>query len=119
MRNDLPYANKASDNDVAYIWRTGLVSGGKEIYKVGITSFRCGDKRIREVAKSHRTNPIILRYVRCLDAIAIEGAILDVVTPVKGLSGDGVTEMFTLDEIDHVNELLDLFDKLIQQQFEE
>ena len=118
MRKELPYAEKASDNDAAYIWKTGLSIAGKDVYKVGITSIRCGDKRIREVAKSHRTTATTLRLVRCCDAIAVENAILDVVTSVKGLSGDGVTEMFTVDEDENINDILELFDRLIQQQFE-
>jgi hypothetical protein len=40
-----------SDEDVVYLWRSNLKYNGLAVYKCGYTSWRLGEKRIRQVAR--------------------------------------------------------------------
>ena len=112
MYQDLPPIPTFTDNDAIYIWRTGLTYRKKPIYKVGVTSYRLGTRRLSIVAKKHNTDFTILRLVKCSDAISIEKVIRKAVNKVTHLTGDGVTEMFFA-SVEEINATLDLFDRLV------
>ena len=115
MRSELPPDYRYTSNDIVYLWKTGLLESRKPIYKIGVTSKRRGKKRIEQVAKKHRTTHSIIRFEECVDAIAIENAVLDVAAPVNRIKGDGVSEMFAA-SVKELNAILDLFDSLVLQQ---
>jgi len=115
LRSELQPKIPRTDNDLIYLWRSGLYILEKPVYKIGITSRRRNTARIRLVAKKHGTSALILRMVECVDANAIERAILEMVNPVCGMTGDGVSEMFTA-TTKEINAILDLFDSLVLEQ---
>ena len=115
MRRELPPDYRYTSNDIVYLWKSGLVQNKRPIYKIGVTSKRRGRKRIELVSKKHGTTHTILRYEECVDAIAIENAVLDVATPVNWIEGDGVSEMFVA-SVEELNRILDLLDSLVLQQ---
>jgi len=115
MRAELPPDYRYTSNDVVYIWKSDLLYKRKHIYKIGVTSKRRGSKRIELVSKKHATRHTILRYEECIDAIAIENAILDISTPVTNIEGDGFSEMFSA-SVKELNSILDFFDCLVLQQ---
>lgn len=115
MRSELPPDYRYTANDIVYLWKTGLFQNRKPIYKIGVTSKRRGRKRIEHVAKKHGTTHTILRYEPCVDAVAIENAVLDIATPVNRIEGDGASEMF-IASVEELNRILDLFDSLVLEQ---
>ena len=115
MRSELPTADRYTSNDIVYLWKTGLLQNRKSIYKVGVTSKRRGKKRIELVAKKHGATHTVLRFEECVDAIAIENAVLDIASPVSRIEGDGVSEMFVA-SVEELNRILDLLDSLVFEQ---
>lgn len=61
------------DNDVLYLWRP---KGYKNVYKVGITSKRLGDERIRHVANKGGLEVSEVIFIETDDAKALEAKIL-------------------------------------------
>jgi len=79
-----------SDNDAVYIWK---VVGYDNVYKIGLTSFRTGDKRIRSTASNNsvKYDTQILKQVN--DALSIEKELLKLGTFCDLFLGkDGGTE---------------------------
>ena len=79
----------ATDNDVVYIWR----DAGTDLHKVGVTSARIGEQRIR-LCKSHNDmDPQIVFMLKVPDARAVELRLLELGTdPELDSSIDGYTE---------------------------
>jgi len=69
-----------SDYDIVYIWRAdGQFFNNLPLYKVGVTSFRLGESRIRKVAQAVKFRPILIAYAeRPDDANTIEKLILQI-----------------------------------------
>jgi hypothetical protein len=117
LHKDLQPTISPTDNNIVYLWKTGMTFHGRPVYKTGITSLRCGHQRIQDVADAHRTTSTILRYVECNDAMAIEKEILSIVNLIDGLPyKDGITEMFTVESVEELNDLIDIFDRLVFEQ---
>jgi len=86
-------SGRASDNDTIYIWRAiGARHHGKPVYKVGITSARLGEKRIKQVARKHEVGyeVVIIAETR-LPAMDIEAEIKKIGDDPQYI-GDGATE---------------------------
>jgi hypothetical protein len=116
LRKRFPASYRATSNNIIYLWKSGIRLNKKNVYKIGITSKRRGEARIKKVAECHNTNAIVLRYVEVPCASFIERKILKLVERAKELSGDGVSEMFTITTLDELNRILDYFDELVLEQ---
>ena len=62
-----------SDNDAVYIWK---VVGEKDVYKIGITSFRLGDKRIRSTAMNNAIGYDLKILKQVENALSVEKELL-------------------------------------------
>jgi len=98
------------DNDVIYMWEVlNFKQNDKKIYKVGVTSQRLGDLRIKQVAlaSGFGYNIKIMEYTS-VKATTIESAILKL-SPSLGFSGfDGCTEfrLFSDKEVDSAMKII-------------
>lgn len=102
----------SSDADVIYIWEAvGEFFDGEKIYKIGLTSHRIGERRIKKCAQANKFthNIIAMAYVGEQKAFEIESALLTLGADPK-MDGDGSTEfraltdqelIFALDYIKH------------------
>ena len=74
-----------TDNDCVYIWQLkGERHLGCKVYKVGITSHRLEDQRIKDVAKGFGVDYNIIKLAKVKDAKAIETKLLTLGFPVVG-----------------------------------
>lgn len=91
-----------SDNDAIYLWKViGEFRNGVQVYKVGITSARLGDQRIREVAKTHGFDFEIEILAKTIGkATDLEGECLKIGTKLTDIIGDGATEFRALTELE-------------------
>lgn len=92
---------RATDNDTIYIWRAiGVHYNGNQVYKMGITSLRLGNKRIDLVArKAGMTCEIILCQKVFGKATQLEKKLLCLGENPKLNKFDGSTEFRALDDI--------------------
>lgn len=67
------YNTPSCDNDVVYIWRP---KGFKKVYKVGVTSERLKDRRIKYVSRKSGLEVDEVIYLTAKDARALEATIL-------------------------------------------
>ena len=75
----------ATDNDCVYIWQLkGERHMGCKVYKVGITSHRLEDQRIKQVAKGFGVAYNIIKLAKVKDARVIETKLLTLGYPVIG-----------------------------------
>jgi hypothetical protein len=96
--------NPSSDGDVVYIWRAiGHEFNNLPIYKIGTTSERLGDRRIKEVARwaNMEVDIIVLAKVKA-QASQIEMKLLELgVNPkYEGFNGSSEFRALTNDELD-------------------
>ena len=88
------------DNDAIYIWRhAGAFFNGCKVYKIGVTSNRLGDYRIKTVASKRKLKAelVILQKTKC-KATYIEEQLLMLGFDPKYEKGDGATEFRALDD---------------------
>ena len=88
-----------TDNDTIYIWRAvGQYFNGNPVFKIGITSQRCGDDRIRKVAKKWGFDfeVVCCTYVNGR-ATDLEGKLHEMGDDPQLLGIDGCTEFRALD----------------------
>lgn len=97
----MPY-NLPSDNDAIYLWKVlGEFRNGVQVYKVGVTSVKRGDQRIREVAKTHGFDFEIEILAKTIGkATDLEDQCLKLGTKLTDLEGDGATEFRALTELE-------------------
>lgn len=92
-----------SDNNVVYIWRSDFQFNGLHVVKVGVTSERCGDRRVKDVSRkaSCKAEIIILQKVS-IRATEVETVLKKIGQDPLLEKFDGSTEFraMTIDEID-------------------
>lgn len=85
--------NCASDNNVVYIWEQMNPGADHRVYKVGVTSERRGESRIKDCASANGMEAKIVMMLSCDNARAIEKRLLSIGKPVDYPdSFDGNTE---------------------------
>jgi hypothetical protein len=90
-----------SDHNAFYIWRVPHT----DIYKIGVTSFRLGLQRVREVASKIAVVPELILFRHCASAVALETSALNITEKVTGLSGfTGASEFRKMSQ-QHLSEL--------------
>lgn len=104
--------NPSSDGDVVYIWRAlGHEFNNRQVYKIGTTSERLGDRRIKEVARwaNMEVDIVILAKVKT-HASQIEMKLLELgVNPkYEGFNGSSEFRALTNDELDAALSLIGL-----------
>lgn len=93
--------SSGSANDAFYMWRMGDGNDGEPDYKIGVTSRRLGDQRIRDVANKWRVNPHVLLLVDAFDATKIERMVRKKYLynrPYMDSDKDGKTEIYRFSE---------------------
>jgi hypothetical protein len=105
------------DNDTIYIWRvTGALHDGKPVYKIGITSARLGEERIKHVAKKHKVGYEIIIFAKTrVPAMRIEERIKRI-GENPGYTGDGATEFRAWSEME-LQRALDIIDRVQSEVF--
>jgi len=100
---------KGSDNDCVYIWNVK----GTNIYKIGVTSWELGLRRIKAVASIHKYSYDVVGMIYVEDARNIEKIILDTYTknPIFMQELDGHTEFRVLTD----TEVVEIIDFLYQE----
>lgn len=90
-----------TDNDIIYIWKmVGKQYKGMPVYKIGITSARLGDRRIKQVAKEHEVGyEVVVMAETKVPAMDIEAA-LKKLGENPGYVGDGATEIRAMSDED-------------------
>lgn len=97
------------DNDTIYIWEAvGITLDGKQVYKIGVTSFRRGIKRINEVSRKSAITSKIVEFTKTDHAIAIERELLTMGTDPKLTGFRGCTEFRAMsdDELEIAKEII-------------
>lgn len=90
---------RTSDRDAVYIWRSeGETFQGRQVYKVGITSDRLKDIRIRQVKKRSGRNAKIEILQKVENAVAVEAALKTFGVDPQFTGFDGATEFRAMDE---------------------
>jgi len=105
--------NTASDSDAIYIWSP---VGMGDVFKVGISSLRLADHRVKVVARSGDLDVGFCTIRHCPDARILERKILAIGTPHEWPSSfDGSREFrcFNPEEIDAAFLLLQPYEELI------
>jgi hypothetical protein len=102
-------SNSTTDNDAIYIWKDILSN-----HKIGISSFRLGEKRIHGCASIRNTKASNIRIIKCDNAMEHETLLLTIYT-VKTYgqeTGEGHTEFRTLtpEEVSEVHAYFDLIE---------
>lgn len=89
----MEYSTSVSDNDSIYIWKSDIVFNDMPVYKIGITSNRLGDMRIKEVSQRAGVSAEIieLRKVNC-KATLVENKLKKIGTFPKLEKFDGYSE---------------------------
>lgn len=100
-----------TDNDAVYIWRViDLMYNGKLVFKVGITSTRLDDIRIRRCASKNKMNYeiVILKSVQKGMALKIERLLKTIGENPKLSKSDGFSEFraMTDTELNHATTLI-------------
>jgi len=92
---------KATTADIIYIWRVvGWSFNGEQVYKIGVTSKRLKDERIKQVAKAAECEAdlVLMIEVPAGDAYEIERNLLTLGYDPKFDGFDGATEMRAMSE---------------------
>ena len=91
-----------SDNDTVYIWRAvGELHNDLPVYKLGVTSARLGDQRIKEVAKRWGFDFKINTLTPVVEqATSIEKELLKLGTNPGYVGIDGASEFRALTDLD-------------------
>lgn len=89
-----------SDRDSVYLWRSEReLFKGKQVYKVGVSSSRIGDFRIKQVARSAGIKAHIIRLVKTrTNAYEIEAILLSLGDDPQFTGRDGATEFRAMDD---------------------
>jgi Zn finger protein HypA/HybF involved in hydrogenase expression len=99
-------SNCTTDNDAIYIWKD--IQGN---HKIGVSSFRLGEKRIYNCARKRNTKASDIRLIKCDNAMEHEFLLLTLypVKPYGAETGDGYTEFRTLtsEEVSEVHAYFD------------
>ena len=88
----IPHAR--SDFDAVYLWK--LKDMG-EVYKIGVTSHRLGDKRIKFVSRMSGYDVEYYLVRKMDDAVSVESEMLKLGKPFLGVDCSGATEFRQLD----------------------
>ena len=84
-----PESRTGTANDVVYVWR----DAGTDLYKIGVTSDRIGERRIGNCSGKNDMDPRIVFMLKVPDARAVESKLLELGTdPELDSSIDGYTE---------------------------
>jgi hypothetical protein len=111
-----PKCKLSSDNDAIYIWKAiGQYFNGEQVYKVGVTSSRLGDLRIKHVAKKIgiEYEIVTLRKVSG-SAQALESKLMDHGFHPGYAGHDGATEFRAFTDSD-LQSVLDQIEAYIYQ----
>jgi len=94
-----PENNATSDNDTIYIWRAvGQFHGNLPIFKIGVTSQRLGDIRIKDVARAAGfTAAIVAAVPTWMPARVVEAHLHELGLDPGWRDFDGATEFRALD----------------------
>lgn len=81
------------DANVVYMWRTEKTVGNKVLCKIGITSNRLGDARIRQVSESVGIGiSSVVFMIKTRFARKKEAKLLSLGVEARGINGSGATE---------------------------
>lgn len=97
-------------SDSVYIWKSeGEFSNGKQIYKVGVTTFTNGALRMRQCANKSGRTPTMIAMAKVENAWKIEKTLLTIGENPLLKGFDGATEMraMTDDELQKAIKILD------------
>lgn len=83
----------ASDNNVFYIWKA---KDKKDLYKIGITSSKSKNRRIRDVGYSSKYIPEIIIVIDTSNAKSIEKKVLSIGKKIDSERFNGYTEFRTM-----------------------
>jgi hypothetical protein len=106
----MPISPRASSADVIYIWRAvGEDFNGKQVYKIGLTSTRVKDWRIKKCSRSSGFEADIVLFAEVGPGMAysIEDEVLKIGTHPEYSGFDGCTEFRALSE-DELNKAISL-----------
>jgi len=108
-----PKCAPSTDADVVYLWQVD----NSDIFKIGVTSHRLGEQRIRQVAHVNNQTPTIVRLTACDDARIVEQTLLTFGTNPQLDVVDGKTEYrrLTDDELNLAVWLIDMISVLHKQ----
>lgn len=88
-----------TDNDAIYIWKSDMTFNGLPVYKVGYTSYRLGDHRIKDVAKKAGINAEIIQLVKVsVRATVVEKELKKIGTNPKLEKFNGSTEFRAMND---------------------
>jgi hypothetical protein len=88
----------SSDNDAIYIWRAvGMRFNGEKVYKIGVTSARLGNRRIKLVSRNSgiKCEMIVCQPIKC-KATTLEKQLLILGVSPEYTGFDGCTEFRAL-----------------------
>lgn len=95
-----------SDNDVIYVWRAkNIYFNGLEVYKIGITSQRLGESRVKKVSFSSGFENEVLLFRNSKKAKLLESKMLQFGVFPDFEKFDGRTEFRALNEDELINVL--------------
>ncbi|RLA77015.1 MAG: hypothetical protein DRG30_01450 [Epsilonproteobacteria bacterium] len=100
---------KKPDNDTIYIWKAiGIKFNNKQVYKIGVTSFRRGIQRITEVSKKSSIRAEIIEIKEIKEALRVEQSILNIGEDPKIIGFRGCTEFRAMNdsELDKAKEII-------------
>lgn len=81
-------------SDSVYIWRSeGEILGGKQMYKVGVTTFTNGALRMRQCANKSNRTPTMICMAKVTNAWKVEKILLNIGQNPLLKGFDGATEM--------------------------
>jgi Zn finger protein HypA/HybF involved in hydrogenase expression len=102
-------SNSTTDNDAIYSWKD--FNGN---HKIGISSFRLGEKRVHSCAIRRKTKAYDIRIIKCKDAMEHENLLhtLYTIKPYGQETGEGHTEFRTLtsEDVSEVHAYFDLIE---------
>ena len=87
--------------DTIYIWQAlNLLSNGKNVYKIGVTSSQFGDLRMAKVASAGGFEPELIIKLQVYKPTKLEKQLLKLGSPVKFEKFDGYTEFRSLTDLE-------------------
>lgn len=103
---------KKPDNDTIYLWlAVGIEFNNQQVYKIGVTSYRRGIKRITEVSRKSSIDAVIIEFKRTKSsALKVEKKLLSIGTDpnIKGFRG--CTELRALSDAE-LNQIKEIIEK--------
>lgn len=110
---------RGSSYDAIYIWKAvGVEFNGKQVYKLGLTSYRLKDKRIKDVAKGANLKYEIVILEKVLKADFIEYELLQFGENPKLGDFDGSSEFRALTNVELLEAIKTVKDNRDNEYFE-